>query len=187
MTRRVTGTIVPRKGQGWVRQDHPQTDASVREIAVPELAAAVLQPRFVGLREADLVFHNRNGGAYSQHNLRRTFRKYLEMAGLACSGSRSAGTGAPVPPCSHARYPWTRHPSSSATPAPRSPGATTSDQVARWIRHRPLRSTGCYGQVPWTTRCSRARSPRTSKHSSMSSVTRRTARVASVASGRIVQ
>lgn len=86
MTLRVTGTIVPRKGQGWVRQDHPKTESSVREIAVPEFAAAALRPRLTGLREEDLIFHNRNGGAYSQHNLRRTFREYLELAGLEGTG-----------------------------------------------------------------------------------------------------
>ncbi len=86
MTLRVTGTIVPRKGQGFVRQDHPKTEASVREIAVPEFAAKRLRPRLVGLADEQLVFHNRNGGAYSQHNLRRTFREYLELAGLADTG-----------------------------------------------------------------------------------------------------
>jgi integrase len=86
MTLRVTGTIVPRKGEGWVRQDHPKTEASIREIAVPEFAAALLRERMAGLGQEDLIFRNRDGGAYSQHNLRRTFREYLELAGLADSG-----------------------------------------------------------------------------------------------------
>jgi len=86
MSLRVTGTIVPRKGQGWVRQDHPKTEASVREIAVPEFAAALLRERMAGLGGEDLIFHNRDGGAYSQHNLRRTFREYLELAGMSDSG-----------------------------------------------------------------------------------------------------
>ncbi len=86
MTLRVTGTIVPRKGEGFVRQDHPKTEASVREIAVPEFVAVILRARAAGLGSDALIFHNRDGGAYSQHNLRRTFREYLELAGLADSG-----------------------------------------------------------------------------------------------------
>lgn len=56
MTLRVTGTIVPRKGEGWVRQDHPKTEASVREIAVPEFAAGLLRERMAALGDEDLIF-----------------------------------------------------------------------------------------------------------------------------------
>lgn len=96
MTLRVTGTIVPRKGQGWVRQDHPKTEASVREIAVPEFAAALLRERMAGLADEDLIFHSRDGGAYSQHNLRRTFREYLELADSGISFRWYRRTGATV-------------------------------------------------------------------------------------------
>lgn len=85
MTLRVTDTIVPKKGEGFVRQNHPKTEASVREIAVPEFSVSVIRPRPVGLVDEDLAFHNRSGGAYSQHNLRRTFREIVELAGTGIS------------------------------------------------------------------------------------------------------
>lgn len=41
----VNGAVVQRKGAGAVRQPRPKTDASVRRIPVPELAAVVLRRR----------------------------------------------------------------------------------------------------------------------------------------------
>ena len=41
----VRGTVVLRTGHGAVRQNHPKTEHSVRRIAVPEFAAAVLRAR----------------------------------------------------------------------------------------------------------------------------------------------
>ncbi|GAA4759723.1 hypothetical protein GCM10023350_52450 [Nocardioides endophyticus] len=85
----VRGTVVYREGRGTFRQDHPKTDASVRQIAVPEFAAKVIRRRLakMGPDQAECtIFHNRNGGPLSQHNFRRTFRAFLELAGLEDSG-----------------------------------------------------------------------------------------------------
>lgn len=85
----VNGTVVHRKGVGTLRQDRPKTDASIRRIAVPPFAAAVIRARLNELGSADAehtIFSNRSGGPLSPHNVRRTFREFLQMAGLADSG-----------------------------------------------------------------------------------------------------
>ena len=84
----VNGTVVQRKGSGAVRQDRPKTDASIRRIPVPEFAAAVLRRRLAGCRRRPdrTIFANRSGGPLSPYNVRRTFREFLELAGLADSG-----------------------------------------------------------------------------------------------------
>jgi len=81
----VRGTVVLRTGHGAVRQNHPKTENSVRRIAVPEFAAAVLRARLamVGSDDAErTIFANRTGGPFSPYNVRRTFRAFLELAGL---------------------------------------------------------------------------------------------------------
>jgi integrase len=45
MVAHVNGTVVQRKGAGTLRQEHPKTQASVRDIPVPPLAADVLRRR----------------------------------------------------------------------------------------------------------------------------------------------
>lgn len=85
----VNGTVVQRKGKGALRQDRPKTDASVRRIAVPEFAAVVLRRRLATLDSRNserTIFANRNGGVLSPYNVRRTFREFLALAGLADSG-----------------------------------------------------------------------------------------------------
>lgn len=85
----VNGTVVQRKGAGAVRQPRPKTDASVRRIPVPEFAAVVLRrrievmPKGAGSRT---IFASRGGGPLSPYNVRRTFREFLEIAGLGDSG-----------------------------------------------------------------------------------------------------
>ncbi|GAA3806956.1 site-specific integrase [Cellulomonas soli] len=85
----VRGTVVRRQRRADFRQDQPKTDASNRSIAVPEFAAQVLRRR-IGAMGPDqrevTIFHNRNGGVITLHNLRRTFREFLRDAGLADSG-----------------------------------------------------------------------------------------------------
>jgi len=85
----VRGTVVLRTGHGAVRQNHPKTEHSVRRIAVPEFAAAVLRARLamVGSGDAErTIFANRAGGPFSPYNVRRTFRAFLELAGLGERG-----------------------------------------------------------------------------------------------------
>lgn len=89
MVAHVRGTVVRRKGVADFRQDQPKTDASNRSIAVPDFAALVLRARLAQMRldqQAMTIFHNRNGGVITLHNLRRTFREFLRDAGLADSG-----------------------------------------------------------------------------------------------------
>jgi integrase len=85
----VNGTVVQRKGSGAERQARPKTDASIRRIPVPAFAAVVLRRRIAGLSGGDrirTIFANRSGGPLSPYNVRRTFREFLALAGLADSG-----------------------------------------------------------------------------------------------------
>ncbi len=89
MIAHVTGTVAQTKGRGAVRQEQPKTDASIRRIAVPEFAATVLRRRLASLGRNDVrrtIFANRKGGPLSPYNVRRTFREFLDVAGLAESG-----------------------------------------------------------------------------------------------------
>jgi integrase len=81
----VTGTVILKTGQGAIRQPHPKTEHSVRRIALPEFSAIVLRERLakMGPHEAlRTIFANRKGGPFSPYNVRRTFRAFLELAGL---------------------------------------------------------------------------------------------------------
>jgi integrase len=89
MVASVNGTFVQHTGTGAERQGRPKTDASIRRIAVPEFAAAVLQRRMTGLADTDptrTIFANRGGGPLSPYNVRRTFREFLVLAGLGETG-----------------------------------------------------------------------------------------------------
>ncbi len=89
MIAHVRGTVIYHAGRGSFRQDHPKTDASVRRVPVPEFAAAVIRRRLAGMTPAkreETVFANRTGGVLSTHNVRRTFREFLVLAGLEDSG-----------------------------------------------------------------------------------------------------
>ncbi|GAA3805647.1 tyrosine-type recombinase/integrase [Nocardioides panacisoli] len=89
MVANVTGTVVAQKGRGTFRQPRPKTDASARSIPVPEFAAVVIRRRLklMGAEQREVtIFHNRAGGPLTLHNLRRTFREFLVLAGLEDSG-----------------------------------------------------------------------------------------------------
>jgi integrase len=87
MVAHVRGTVVYRQGRGTFRQDHPKTDASLRQVPVPEFAARVLRVRLTDQSDPRrTIFANRGGGPLSQHNFRRTFREFLVLAGLDDSG-----------------------------------------------------------------------------------------------------
>jgi integrase len=86
MVAHVNGTVAQRKGSGTLRQGHPKTDASIRRIPVPEFAAEVLRRRLVLVgpgHDDRTIFANRNGRPLSPYNVRRTFRDFLKLAGLA--------------------------------------------------------------------------------------------------------
>ncbi len=56
---------------------------------VPEFAAAVVRRRLAGMtpdQSEQTIFANRTGGVLSTHNVRRTFREFLALAGLEDSG-----------------------------------------------------------------------------------------------------
>ncbi|MBB3043693.1 tyrosine-type recombinase/integrase [Nocardioides soli] len=85
----VRGTIVNQAGRGTFRQDHPKTDASVRQLPVPEFAAVVIRRRLSQMKPEEretTIFHNRTGGPLTLHNFRRTFREFLVLANLQDSG-----------------------------------------------------------------------------------------------------
>lgn len=89
MVASVNGTVVQRKGSGVERQPRPKTDASVRRIPVPEFAAAVLRRRIADMSwdaRTRTIFASRAGTPLSPYNVRRTFREFLQLAGLGGSG-----------------------------------------------------------------------------------------------------
>ncbi|MFC0196782.1 tyrosine-type recombinase/integrase [Microbacterium arthrosphaerae] len=96
MTISVTGTVVLRTGSGAVRQDHSKTELSIRRIAVPDFAAAVLRERLASIPISETqrtIFADRAGKPLSPFNVRRTFRAFLELADLGGRGLRFAGIG----------------------------------------------------------------------------------------------
>ncbi|WGY02912.1 tyrosine-type recombinase/integrase [Nocardioides sp. QY071] len=89
MVVRVTGTVVLRKATGLIRQAHPKTASSVRDIPVPEFAAVVIRRRMRTMRPDEgerTIFANRTGGVLNPYNVRRTFREMVELAGLGDTG-----------------------------------------------------------------------------------------------------
>lgn len=88
MVVRVTGTVVNRKATGVIRQPHPKSESSIRSLPVPDFAAEVLRRRLAPLDPASerTIFANRTGGPLAPHNVRRTFRDMVVLAGLGDSG-----------------------------------------------------------------------------------------------------
>lgn len=89
MVAHVRGTVVPRTGRGTIRQEWPKTEASVRSLPVPEFAAVVIRRRLAEMSPEQAewtIFHNRAGAPLSLHNFRRTFREFVDLAGLSGSG-----------------------------------------------------------------------------------------------------
>ncbi|WP_033197177.1 tyrosine-type recombinase/integrase [Agromyces italicus] len=81
----INGTVIVRTGVGVLRQDHPKTHESNRVIAVPAFAAEVIRHRLTitgGNGDESLLFATRAGTPLTPNNIRRTFRKILESAGL---------------------------------------------------------------------------------------------------------
>lgn len=85
----VRGTVVQHKGKGVHRQERPKTDASIRRVMVPEFAAEVLRRRLADVDGVDperTIFASRAGTPLSPYNVRRTFREFLDLAGLGDTG-----------------------------------------------------------------------------------------------------
>ncbi len=81
----INGTVIVRTGVGVLRQDHPKTHESNRVVAVPAFAAEVIRHRLTiigGEGDESLLFATRTGTPLTPNNIRRTFRKILEVAGL---------------------------------------------------------------------------------------------------------
>ena len=81
----VTGTAILKTGHGAVRQSHPKTEHSVCRIALPEFAATVLRARLAATGQSDserIIYAYRSSGPFSSYNDRRTFRVFMELAGL---------------------------------------------------------------------------------------------------------
>ena len=89
MVAHVRGTVIYEPGRGSFRQGHPKTHASVRMVPVPEFAASVIRRRLIAMtagQSQKTIFTNGAGGVLSAHNVRRTFRELLVLAGLEDSG-----------------------------------------------------------------------------------------------------
>ena len=73
----ISGTIVPRRGFGLVRQDHPKHSKHWRTVTVPPFVVAALKTRWAVIDTSDpdcLIFQTRNGTILSPANVRRQWR-----------------------------------------------------------------------------------------------------------------
>jgi integrase len=73
----ISGTIVPRRGFGLVRQDHPKHTKHWRTVTVPTFVVAALKTRWALIDTSDpdcLVFKTRNGTTLSPANVRGQWR-----------------------------------------------------------------------------------------------------------------
>ncbi|MGK2855486.1 MAG: tyrosine-type recombinase/integrase, partial [Microbacteriaceae bacterium] len=71
---RIAGTIVSRRGEATMRQDHPKTAKSRRTVAIPSFTAEAVRKRLTRLRDASpdaLLFCSREGTALTANNVRR--------------------------------------------------------------------------------------------------------------------
>jgi len=77
---RVTGTLVTRVGHGLGRQDHPKSDESDRELAIPPFAVDALRRQLELNRCEHLVFATAKGTPVSPNNIRRNMRAAINEA-----------------------------------------------------------------------------------------------------------
>ncbi len=102
MVAHVRGTVIYGQGRGTFRQDHPKTDASVRQVPVPEFAAQVLRRRIapLGPEQRDrTIFANRSGGRSASTMSGVRSGSSLSLPGLRTPVLRRGGTDAPVRRC----------------------------------------------------------------------------------------
>lgn len=73
----ISGTIVPRRGLGLVRQDHPKHSKHWRVVTVPSFVVAALKARIAVIDTSDpdgLIFQTRKSTILSPANVRRQWR-----------------------------------------------------------------------------------------------------------------
>lgn len=83
---RLAGTIVSHRGEPTVRQDHPKTAKSRRTVAIPSFAAEAVRRRLAQLEDSSpdaLLFCSREGTPLTTNNVRRQFRRALDLAGIS--------------------------------------------------------------------------------------------------------
>ncbi|KAA1415972.1 site-specific integrase [Nocardioides humilatus] len=80
----INGTIKTEPGKGTYRKATPKSDASVRTVALPDFAVAVLQRRrkSKGHNPVDAVFPTRNGTWQQVNNVERRWRQIRQDTGL---------------------------------------------------------------------------------------------------------
>lgn len=83
---RLAGTIVSHRGEPTARQDHPKTAKSRRTVAIPSFAAEAVRRRLAQLEDSSpdaLLFCSREGTPLTTNNVRRQFRRALDLAGIS--------------------------------------------------------------------------------------------------------
>jgi integrase len=84
-TIRITGTIVSRRGEATMRQEHPKTARSVRTVAIPSFTGEAVRMRLARMADPSpdaLLFCSREGTPLTTNNVRRQLRHVLELAGI---------------------------------------------------------------------------------------------------------
>jgi integrase len=82
---RIAGTIITRKGESTIRQDHPKTAKSRRTVAIPTFTAEAVRKRLTRLNTSSpdaLLFTTREGTPLTTNNVRRQLRDVLRLAGI---------------------------------------------------------------------------------------------------------
>jgi len=80
---RIAGTIVSRRGEPTVRQDHPKTAKSRRTVAIPSFTAEAVRRRLARMKDASpdaLLFSSREGTPLTTNNVRRQLRHVMDLA-----------------------------------------------------------------------------------------------------------
>ena len=82
---RITGTIVSRRGEPTMRQDHPKTAKSRRTVAIPSFTAEAVRRRLTRHEDTSLdalLFCSRERTPLTTNNVRRQLRHVLDLAGI---------------------------------------------------------------------------------------------------------
>ena len=80
---RIAGTIVSRRGEPTVRQDHPKTAKSRRTVAIPSFTAEAVRRRLARMKYTSpdaLLFSSREGTPLTTNNVRRQLRHVMDLA-----------------------------------------------------------------------------------------------------------